>query len=148
MRAEYQVIIIPYVLENHILKVAIFCRKKLLYWQFVSGGGEDCETLVETAKRELKEEIGLHVNIGKLKKLDAICTIPKHFFKAHKYKEDIYVIPEYSFCVEMNNKNITLSDEHVKYMWVNVKKAFELLLYDSNKTALWELNEKIIDGVL
>ena len=135
-------------LENHKLKVAIFCRKTKLYWQFVSGGGENYETLVATAKRELREEIGLNVNMERLKKLDSICTIPKKYFKAHKYKKNIYVIPEYSFCVEMTNKNITLSTEHVKYMWVDVRKALKLLLYDSNKTALWELSEKIIDGVL
>ena len=57
---------------------------------------------------------------------------------------DIYVIPEYAFAVEIiSNDNIQLSNEHKEYKWVEYDEAMKKLKYDSNKTALWELNERI-----
>ena len=38
---------------------------------------------------------------------------------------------------------IILSDEHEKMEWVNYNNAMKKLKYDSNKTALWELNERL-----
>ena len=36
-----------------------------------------------------------------------------------------------------------LSSEHKEYRWVKYDEAMRLLKYDSNKTALWELNERL-----
>lgn len=36
-----------------------------------------------------------------------------------------------------------LSSEHKEYRWVEYDEAMRLLKYDSNKTALWELNERL-----
>lgn len=148
MRAEFQIIVIPYVMKENQLKVAVFQRKIKRYWQFVSGGGENNETLIETAIREVKEEVGYKTNSSELIKLDSMCTISKENFKEHKDKKNIYVIPEYSFCMKMVNDNIILSKEHIDYKWLNVDEVFDLLTFDSNKTALWELSQKIIDGVI
>ena len=39
--------------------------------------------------------------------------------------------------------DIHLSSEHKEYKWVEYDEALKKLKYDSNKTALWELNERL-----
>ena len=46
MRAPYQTLTILYKKENEQIKFAIFYRNSHPIWQFVSGGGEDNETLI------------------------------------------------------------------------------------------------------
>ena len=56
MRAPYQTLTILYKKENEQIKFAIFYRNSHPIWQFVSGGGEDNETPIDTVVREIKEE--------------------------------------------------------------------------------------------
>jgi len=58
------------------------------------------------------------------------------------------VIPEYTFAVRMDTTILELSQEHTEYEWVDYKTALKRLRYDSNKTALWELDSKIKLGTL
>ena len=58
------------------------------------------------------------------------------------------VIPEYTFAARMNTTILELSQEHTEYEWVDYKTALKRLRYDSNKTALWELDSKIKLGTL
>lgn len=55
----------------------------------------------------------------------------------------ILVIPEYCFAVEIVENNILLSKEHSEYKWASIKYAQTILFWDSNKTALFELEERI-----
>jgi dATP pyrophosphohydrolase len=55
-------------------------------------------------------------------------------------------IPEYAFAVELPNDTIKLSGEHTKYEWVDYSTAIHRLKYDSNKVALWELDNKNQSG--
>ena len=50
--------------------------------------------------------------------------------------------PEFSFGVAYHGE-IVLSDEHTGYRWLLYQDACEILKYDSNRTALWELNERL-----
>ena len=60
-RAKYQVLVIPYHVENGNVKYCIFKRNDMKVWQFIAGGGEDeDETIIISAKREAYEE----ANIG------------------------------------------------------------------------------------
>jgi len=43
---------------------------------------------------------------------------------------------------------LLLSHEHTEYKWVDYETAREMLKYDSNRTALWELNKRIKQGML
>ncbi|HDX9628677.1 TPA: hypothetical protein ROY30_002345 [Bacillus cereus] len=58
--------------------------------------------------------------------------------------EDVYVIKEFSFGVKVPTKNISLSKEHLNYKWLCFEQAIMLLKWDSNKTALWELNKRLL----
>ncbi len=55
----------------------------------------------------------------------------------------MYVVPEYCFAVGAENNAIVLSSEHTEYQWVDYDSAQEKLHWDSNKNALWELNERL-----
>lgn len=55
----------------------------------------------------------------------------------------MFVVPEYSFGVDCAQHEIVLSDEHTGLEWLSYPEAHKRLTYDSNRTALWELHQKI-----
>ncbi len=143
-RAKFQVLIIPFrIVENGVPEFAITKRSDMDIWQFLSGGGEDDETPLQAAKREANEEGDIPYEYEVLE-LDSMASIPAIIFAAHKeWGNNIYVVPEYSFAVEIKDKDLALSSEHTELQWLKYRDASEKLTYDSNKTALWELNERI-----
>ena len=107
------------------------------------GGGEDAETSLEAAKRELFEETAL-VGVNWLQ-LDSMCTLPKTIFNDHMYwPKHLHVVPEYAFSVEVQGDPL-LSSEHSEYRWCDAIQAQKLLKYDFNRIALWELCERLKD---
>ena len=143
MREPKQVLVFLYRKNNDKYEYCIFYRKKDKFWQGLSGGVEDNEELADTVKREVYEETGIKVN--NVIKLDTISSIPGiNVNKNFNYKNNIYVVYEYAFGININDEDIKLSDEHEEYRWVNYEEAIKLLKYDSNKTALFELNERLI----
>jgi len=139
MRAEFQVLVLCYVILDE-PRFLILKRSDMSIWQFVSGGGEDNETPLEATIRELYEETSIEINDAV--KLDTVCSIPKSIFKEHRDKSDIYIIPEYSFAVKLESEKILLSSEHIEYKFCTYEEGMKLLKYDSNRTALYELNER------
>ena len=77
--------------------------------------------------------------------LETTCSIATECFKEVRliWGEDCLVIPEYSFAVELKDKKIEISSEHLEYDWVDYETARARLNYDSNRVALWELNNKL-----
>jgi hypothetical protein len=72
-------------------------------------------------------------------------SIPVHNFPAHKeWGEDVYVIPEYSFCVDVRTRDLFLSHEHIEIRSLPYEEGNQLLTWDSNKAALWEVNQRIL----
>jgi dATP pyrophosphohydrolase len=115
------------------------------YWQFVAGGGEDGELPIQSAERETAEEIG--ITVGTLIKLDTISSVPKICFaNADSWDNDLYVIPEYCFGINVRDSAIVISNEHAEMCWLHYEQAYNLLKWDSNRVALWELNERLTKG--
>ena len=142
MRKPRNVLVFLYRYNNGI-EYCIFYRNKEKFYQGLSGGVEDNEELADTVKREVYEETGIKVN--NIMKLDTISSIPGiNVSKIFNYKNNIYVVYEYVFGIKINNEKIKISDEHKEYKWVSFDEAIKLLKYDSNKTALYELNERLI----
>ncbi|MCL9638395.1 NUDIX pyrophosphatase [Bacillus zanthoxyli] len=147
MRAPYQVLIFPYIIKNDLIEFAIFHRSDFDYWQGIAGGGEDEETPIEAAKRELFEETGALDNIL-FKSLDSIFSLSvEDVVGEFLWGEHIYVIKEYCFGAQFLTKNITLSKEHLEYKWLSFEEAMKELKWDSNKTALWELNKRLLKQI-
>ncbi len=142
MRAPFQILAIPF---RHIttgLEFAVLKRSDGNYWQFVAGGGEDEESPVQAAERETKEEIGIAAD-GRLLGLDSMATVPKHCFAAADCWEEIYVIPQYCFAIDAGDSELAISSEHTEVRWLSYDQAWSLLTWDSNRCALWELNERL-----
>ena len=149
MRAPFQILAIPYRIENGEYTFCVFHRSDFDQWQFVSGGGEDAETPMQAAKREIFEEC--EVRTENILQLTSLCYIPTNIFpKRHlnNWPLDMYVVPEYSFGFLCEDE-ITLSHEHTSCEWLTYEQAKEKLHWDSNRTALYELycrlqNQRIV----
>ena len=144
-RAPFQVLILPYriTLSNKVL-YALFKRESSSggYWQGIAGGGKNSEYPLEAAKRETFEETGIDRS-NKYIKLDSYTMIPVVNVCGFKWGKDVLVIPEYCFGVKVEKEQLQLSPEHTEYKWLNYGHAMEILYWDSNKCALWELNHRV-----
>ena len=57
---------------------------------------------------------------------------------------EVLVVPEYCFGVKIGKKEqISLSMEHLECGWFSYEAALNMLKWDSNKTALWELDHRL-----
>ena len=57
----------------------------------------------------------------------------------------VAVIPEYTYGFECGSK-IVLSSEHNGFEWLTYDEAITRLTWDSNKTALYELNCRLLEA--
>ena len=143
-RAPFQVLVFPYRKNmNNQFEFALLLRVVEGFWQGIAGGGEDYETPLETAKRETFEETGIEPT-STFRQLDTVESVPVIEFKDSSiWGEDVYVIPQYCFGVSTSQFDINLSKEHNAYGWFTYELANKILKFDGNKTALWELNQRL-----
>lgn len=143
MRAPFQILAIPYKIVDGEPLFCVLHRADHDQWQFIAGGGEDDETPIRAAKREIFEEGG--VTVTDLLPLDSICSIPVEIFpkrREYGWREDLYVVPEYAFAFACDD--LVLSHEHTECVWLSYSEAREKLHWDSNKTALYELHSRLV----
>ena len=142
-RTMFQVLIIPFRRTAAGIEYAALKRSDCGAWQGVAGGGEDNESAAEAALREVAEETGLADGI-KLYRLKTNCSIPiTYFAEAVTWPPGTYVIQEYAFALDCTGRAIDLSEEHEDIRWGTFEEINSLLTYDSNRTALWELSERL-----
>ncbi|MCK4353410.1 NUDIX pyrophosphatase [candidate division WOR-3 bacterium] len=144
-RAPFQVLVLPYrIMTNNEILYAVFKRKSSTggYWQGITGGGKIGESWLEAAKREAFEEAGIKPN-NEYIKLDSHTMIPVVNVCGFKWGEDVLVIPEYCFGVKVEVTELQLSSEHTEYKWLNYSNVSRILQWDSNKSALWELDYRL-----
>jgi len=146
-RAPYNVLVYLYRRTGDgTFEYALFKRADLGFWQGVTGGGEDAETPIEAARRETREETGLSP-VASFLQLDTVEPIPAyHFGHSQLWGEDVYIVPQYAFGVEVKDEQLILSPEHTAYRWLRYAEAYRLLEFDGNRTALWELNQRLRAG--
>jgi dihydroneopterin triphosphate diphosphatase len=144
-RAPFQILVFPYRQQTlPTLEYAIFCRADDRCWQGIAGGGEADETPRQAAQRESFEEAGIPATCTFLQ-LETINSIPVvHFRDSYQWGEAKFIIPEYTFGVNTDGVELTISREHDAYQWMSFAAATKLLTYDGNKIALWELNQKLL----
>ena len=143
-RAPFQLLVLPYRNVGDTFEFAVFHRSDYDCWQGIAGGGEDGETPTEAAQREAQEEAGISAPC-RLTPLQASCTVPVTFFQDNStWDPALYVIPEHSFGVDCTGQALMLSDEHKAVEWLPYTEAAARFTYDSNRTALWELNRRLL----
>ena len=138
-------LIFPFIKEAGRYYYAIFKRRDLNIWQGIAGGGEGNETPVRTMRREAYEEALINRK-SRYIRLASITTIPAINICGLKWG-NIIMIPEFAFGVEAASRELKISNEHTQYLWLNYEDAIKKLKYDSNKSALWELDYRLKNGV-
>ena len=148
-RAPFQVLVLPYrIASDTEILYAVFKRESSTggYWQGIAGGGENGETPLDAAKRETYEEAGIDPRHEYIK-LDSCATVPVANVCGFRWGDDVLVVPEYCFGVKVDEEQLQLSYEHTEYRWMRYHRAMEILHWDSNKCALWELNFRVRRGI-
>ena len=93
--------------------------------------------------REAGEEAGIPSKSRWLL-LDSKASVARTAFpSATHWPPTLFVVPEHSFAVDATGRDIVLSNEHDEVRWLPFEQAAKLLTWDSNKVALWELNERL-----
>jgi len=143
-RAPFEVLVYPYRQRPAgQFEFALLKRADAGCWQGIAGGGEDTESPLEAARRETFEESGIPAT-SEFMPLDTIVSIPVTEFRdSALWGEDVYVIPQYCFGVQAQHAQIILSHEHTEFGWFSYTEARALIKYDGNKTALWELYQRL-----
>ena len=147
-RATFQVVVFPFRRRGESVEYAVFRRADAGYWQGIAGGGEDDESPLEAAKRETEEEAGIP-RTSTFYRLDTVSSVPVYHFAARtEWPKDLYVTTNYSFGVDCGSTEIVLSHEHTEVAWLPFAEAHNILKWDNNRTALWELDQRILKGDL
>ena len=143
-RAPFQVLVLPFrKLEDRSFEFAVFCRSDERYWQGIAGGGEDDETPFDAARRESFEEAGI-AREAPLLPLETTASIQVRWFRdSHLWGDDLFVIPEHAFGIDCGEHELVLSQEHAAVRWLPFAAAYDILRFDSNRTALWELHQRL-----
>ena len=145
-RAKYQVLVIPYKKNDNDTLYCIFKRSDMdECWQFIAGGGEDEETPKEATIREIYEEAG--IKTADVIELVSMAYVPANVIgEKHRqyWSKDTYVLPEYHFAFECDGE-IQISKEHSECILVGYEEAMKKLTWDSNRTALYELNCRLLE---
>jgi dTDP-4-dehydrorhamnose reductase len=104
-------------------EILLIKNKKSGMWGFPKGHVEDKETLIETAIREVKEEIGLEINSLKMKP-----SFESNYIDDNgNNKKVIYFIRKIKKTVPK------LNDEIDAYMWADLEKSYEILKFPELK---------------
>ena len=100
------------------------------FWGFPKGHVDEGETEFQTALREVKEEVGLDVNI-----IDEKYRYVLNYYIKEKDVDKTTIL--YLASVKENEENTTIQEAEVEdSKWLSTDEAYELLTYDDSKEAL------------
>ena len=106
---------------------------QLSFWQPITGGIESDESPEAACIREIFEETGLEIELTKLLKIGHHTVV---------IDEDLTIFKTL-FLVETKQKDIHISDEHIDFMWTEVKKVPDILYWQSNQETFQKILEKL-----
>lgn len=114
------------------------------YWQSVTGSQEAGESLIETARREVKEETGIVASPSELSDWQLTNTFEIFAEWRQRYAPGITHNTEHVFSLELAAPlPITIAaDEHSNYLWLPWRAAAEKCFSWSNRGAILMLPER------
>mgnify|MGYP000922082929 FL=1 len=107
--------------------------EQLSFWQPITGGIENGESSEIACIREIFEETGLEIELTKLLKIGHHTVV---------VDEDLTILKTL-FLVKTKQKDIRISDEHIDFMWTEVKKVPDILYWQSNQETFQKVLEKL-----
>ncbi len=115
-------------------KVLLVCEKRRNnFWGFPKGHIEHGESEVETALREVKEEVGLDVEIFKDKRYIINYIVDNRIDKTSVF-----------YLAKPKNEKITIQESEIADVrWCEFYEALDLLTYDNSK----EMLKKVIEDI-
>ncbi len=120
----------PIAKEILLLKVKI---EQLSFWQPITGGIESDESPEIACIREIFEEAGLEIELTELLQIGHHTVV---------IDEDLTIFKTL-FLVETKQKDIHISDEHIYFMWTEVKNVPDILYWQSNQETFQKVLEKL-----
>lgn len=120
----------PIAKEILLLKVK---TEQLSFWQPITGGIENGESSEIACIREIFEETGLGIELTELLQVGHHTVV---------IDEDLTIFKTL-FLVETKQKDIRISDEHIDFMWTEVKKVPDILYWQSNQETFQKILEKL-----
>ncbi|WP_270660879.1 NUDIX hydrolase [Streptococcus anginosus] len=120
----------PIAKEILLLKVK---TEQLSFWQPITGGVENGESSEIACIREIFEETGLEIELTKLLKIGHHTVV---------VDEDLTILKTL-FLVKTKQKDIHISDEHIDFMWIEVKNVPDILYWQSNQETFQKVLEKL-----
>ena len=120
----------PIAKEILLLKVK---TEQLSFWQPITGGIENGESSEIACIREIFEETGLEIELTKLLKISHHTVV---------VDEDLTILKTL-FLVKTKQKDIHISDEHIDFMWTEVKNVPDILYWQSNQETFQKVLEKL-----
>ena len=114
-------------------KVLLVYEKNRNFWGFPKGHMEDGETEIETALREVKEEVGLDVEIDKKRRYTLNYVINNEIDKTTV----LYI-------AKAKNEKIIMQESEIENTkWCSFEEALNTLTFDDWK----EMFKKVIDDI-
>lgn len=110
------------------------------FWQSVTGSLEEGEAPLQTAQREVKEEVGIDILGENLVLLDCQRCVEFELF-AHlrrRYAPGITRNKEHWFCLALPEERDIVITEHLAYQWLDAAEAAVLTKSWSNQQAIEE----------
>lgn len=114
------------------------------FWQSVTGSQEEDELLLETARREVREETGIDADAGEF--IDWQLTNRYEIFAEwrHRYAPGVMQNTEhvFSLCLPERIGATIAPDEHLAYRWLPWQEAAAACFSWSNRDAILELPQR------
>lgn len=99
------------------------------YWDFPKGHINKGEKIIDTAKREIREETGL----ADVQFVDGFKETIKYFFK---FKEENILKFATFFLAEAKTKEVKISSEHIGFSWFSFEEALPKIAFKNTKDVL------------
>jgi dATP pyrophosphohydrolase len=144
-RQPKNVVVYPFVLTESGPLFLLLRRSDNGVWQGVAGGLEESESAAEAAVRELREELCLSSSPAVIP-LSMFSGVRRTEFRAHRiWPADVYIVEKFFFASDFSEHGteVQMSSEHTDFEWLAFDLAHDRLVYTDERTALWELNERI-----
>jgi len=104
------------------------------HWDFVKGKMEKGENPLDTVVRETKEETGIS-------DLNFVEGFEENIEYDFQFEGELIHKKVVFYLAKTNTEKITISHEHLDFVWLDYKSAFEKLTYQNAKSVLSKANQ-------